>query len=304
MMGTMDTGRPEAGDGRIDESVWCVPAPVLRPFIAGYVGFRQAGVAPATHRGLPSPYLTVIFTIDDPLTVAAHADPRQPPASYRSLVGGLHSSPALVTHEGRQSGIQLLLSPLGARALLGMPAAELASIDVDGTEVLGPLADEVCERIRAAEDWPGRFAVLDQVLMSRLVGAPADGGACACDEVGHTWRRLVSSAGRCAVSALAAETGWSDRHLRSVFRGETGLTPKAAARVIRFDRARRLLQHRAASGTQPLLAGLAADCGYYDQAHLAREFRDLAGCPPSVWLAEEFRNVQAQPPGGMPALLS
>ena len=34
-------------------------------------------------------------------------------------------------------------------------------------------------------------------------------------------------------------------------------------------------------------------CGYFDQAHLAREFRALAGCPPSQWLAEEFRNVQA-----------
>jgi AraC-like DNA-binding protein len=35
-------------------------------------------------------------------------------------------------------------------------------------------------------------------------------------------------------------------------------------------------------------------CGYFDQAHLAREFRTLAGCPPSRWLAEEkFRNVQA-----------
>ena len=42
-----------------------------------------------------------------------------------------------------------------------------------------------------------------------------------------------------------------------------------------------------------MLAELAAECGYYDQAHLARDFRDLAGCPPSMLLAEEFRNVQA-----------
>jgi AraC-like DNA-binding protein len=293
----MDTGRPGARGDRIEESVWGVPAPALRPYVAGYSGYRQAGVPPATHRGLPSPYLTVIFTLDDPLTVAAHADRRQPPASYRSLVGGLHTAPALVTHQGRQSGIQLLLSPLGARALLGMPAAELASIDVEGFEVLGPLAEQICERITAAEDWPARFAVLDGLLTPRLAQPPADPRT--SDEVSHAWGRLVSGGGHCTVSALAAETGWSDRHLRSKFCGETGLTPKAAARVIRFDRARRLLQRRAAAGSPTLLADLAADCGYYDQAHLAREFRDLAGLPPSAWLAEEFRNVQAQPSGAL-----
>ena len=46
-------------------------------------------------------------------------------------------------------------------------------------------------------------------------------------------------------------------------------------------------------GAAATFATLAAECGYYDQAHLAREFRALAGCPPSQWLAEEFRNVQA-----------
>jgi AraC-like DNA-binding protein len=302
MMGGMDRDRPGARDDRIEESVWGVPAPALRPFIAGYAGYRQVGVPPATHRGLPSPYLTVIFTLDDPLTIAAHADPSQPPDSYRSLVGGLHTSPALITHEGRQSGIQLLLNPLGARALLGMPAAELASIDVEGPEVLGPLADQIGECIGAAGDWPARFAVLDRALTSRLADPPTDAGT--SDEVGHAWRRLVASGGHCAVSELAAETGWSDRHLRSRFRGETGLTPKAAARVIRFDRTRRLLQRRTAAGSPLPLADLAADCGYYDQAHLAREFRDLAGLPPSTWLAEEFRNVQAQPAGALEPLLA
>jgi AraC-like DNA-binding protein len=305
-MGSMDRDRPGARDDRIVESVWGVPAPALRPFIAGYAGYRHAGVPPATHRGLPSPYLTVIFTLDDPLNIAAHADPRQPPASYRSLVGGLHTSPALITHQGRQSGIQLLLSPLGARALLGMPAAELASIDVEGPDVLGLLAEQIGERIRAAADWPARFAVLDQELTARLADPPIEPGIASgtSDEVGHAWRRLVASGGHCAVSELAAETGWSDRHLRSRFSSETGLTPKAAARVIRFDRTRRMLQRRTAAGSPLLLADLAADCGYYDQAHLAREFRDLAGLPPSTWLAEEFRNVQAQSAGALEALLA
>jgi hypothetical protein len=96
--------------GVVDESVRSLPAPALRPFIAYYSGYQQAGVEPGRHRGLPSPYLTLIFTLDDPLTVAAHPDPRQPPSEYGTLLGGLHISPALITHQGWQSGIQLALS--------------------------------------------------------------------------------------------------------------------------------------------------------------------------------------------------
>jgi len=46
----------------------------LRPFVAGYSGYRQAGVEPARHAGLPSPYLTLIFTLDEPLRIAAHPE--------------------------------------------------------------------------------------------------------------------------------------------------------------------------------------------------------------------------------------
>ena len=171
----MDQGQPGAGrtdEPVIDESARVPPAPALRPFIAHYAGYRQAGVAPSKHRGLPSPFLTVIFTLDDPLHLAGHPDPRQPPGDYRTLVGGLHTAPALITHEGYQSGIQLALSPLGARALLGLPAGELALADVEGPAVLGPVADEISERLQAERDWPGRFAVLDRMLTRLLAPAP------------------------------------------------------------------------------------------------------------------------------------
>jgi len=89
----------------ISEAAASLPAPALRPFIARYNGYRQAGVPPARHAGLPSPYLTVIFTLDEPLTIAAHPDPAQPGGDYVTLAGGLHSVPALITHDGYQSGI-------------------------------------------------------------------------------------------------------------------------------------------------------------------------------------------------------
>lgn len=275
----------------VTDSAWHVPIAELRPFVAGYSGFRYAGVDPMRHRGLPSPYLTAIFTLDEPLVLAAHPDPRQQADSYQTLVGGLHATPALIVHDGWQSGIQLMLRPLGARALLGVPAGELAHLDVHGDAVLGSLAGEVQDRLRCAPGWPERFAIMDEVLLARVRAADERSGVSA--EVSHAWSGLLRTGGTASVASLAAETGWSERYLRTRFLTEVGLTPKAAGRVIRFHRARRELARRAAAGARLRLAELAASYGYFDQAHLDREFRVIAGCSPTQWIAEEFRNIQS-----------
>jgi AraC-like DNA-binding protein len=285
----------------VNEHVAGVPAAGLRPLVAGYAGYRQAGVAPAVHRGLPSPFLTVIFTLDEAMEITAHPDPGQPGGRYATVVGGLHTAPALITHDGRQSGIQVAMSPLGARALLGVPAGELTGLDFEGTDVLGPLAAQLQQRLQDAADWPRRFEILSELLLDRAraacdeLGAGPGGAPGISREVGYGWQALLRSGGRISVAQLAADTGWSDRHLRARFRQEIGLTPKAAARVVRFHRARRRLVSRVRAGGRPDLAQLAADGGYYDQAHLDREFAALAGCAPTAWLAREFRYVQAAP---------
>jgi AraC-like DNA-binding protein len=69
--------------------------------------------------------------------------------------------------------------------------------------------------------------------------------------------------------------------------------PLVARAFFLIRRARRRLLRQQAKAGRVVLAEFAAECGYYDQAHMARDFRDLAGCPPSVLLAEELRNVQA-----------
>lgn len=266
----------------IDEYAQARPAAALRPFVAFYSGYRQRGVAPARHRGLPSPYLTLIFTMDEPLDVAAHPDPRQRPGSYRSLIGGLHLTPAIITHPGRQSGVQVALRPLGCRRLFGLPAAELAGLDVDAAEVLGErLVGEIRERVGSAPGWGDRFAAVDAVLTRLLRMDRRD----VAPEIAYACRRLLAAA--VPIGVVAAEVGWSGRHLTDRFRAEVGLRPKEAARVARFDRARRALR----PGGR--LADVAAGHGFADQSHLVREFRALAGCTPSRWLADEFGFVQA-----------
>jgi AraC-like DNA-binding protein len=268
------------------ESVAYRPHPVLLPYVAAVTGYRQEGLPPGVHRGLPSPYLTLVVTVDEPLRLAAHADPRQPPMAYDALIGGLHTRPVLIAHPGRQWGVQVSLTPLGARALLGAPAAALASWDAPLTDVVGRPAMELIERVRAASDWPGRFAAIEGVLL-RLARTNA-----LAPEVAEAWRLTTAAHGRLRVEDVACQVGWSSRHLGERFRAEIGLTPKAAARVVRFDRARRSLARRVSDGGPTDLAALAIASGYCDQAHLTREWRSLSGLSPSRWVAAELGFVQ------------
>ena len=261
--------------------------PSLRPFVAAAVGYRHEGFPPGEHVGLPSPYLTLVLTLDCPLVVTAHPDPWQAPGRFETLVGGLHTRPALMRHPGHQEGIQLSLTPLGARALLGLPAGELASVDLPVEDVLGSAGTELYERTRAADGWSARFAVVERVLLKQV---RADGGPPA--EVAEAWRLTTAAAGRLPVREVARRIGWSPRHLETRFRAETGLGPKEAARVVRFDRARRVLAGRVAAGGAPDLASLAVATGFFDQAHLTRGWRAFSGLPPTRWLAAEFGFVQ------------
>jgi AraC-like DNA-binding protein len=274
-------------DEPLVEMVAARPRARLRPFVASYTGYRIEGAKPGMHRGLPSQHLTFIVTLDGTVDLAAMPDPRQPPTSFTTLAGGLHSTPALISHDGYQHGIQLQLTPLGGRVLLGLPAGALANTVVELSTLLGPVAGELVRRLRSASTWTDRFLELDDVL-TRIV-RQRDGPV---PELGWAWRRLTASHGQVGVATLAKEVGWSRRHLGERFRREFGLTPKVAGRVMRFEVAHRLLRapHR------PGLAEVAARAGFYDQAHLHREWRDLAGCTPSRWLVEELPSVHDSGP--------
>jgi AraC-like DNA-binding protein len=269
------------------ESVAHRPHPLLRPFVAAAVGYRHEDVPPTVHRGLPSPHLTLIVTVEGPLRIAAHPDPAQPPGSFDALAGGLHTRPALIAQDACQAGVQLSLTPLGARALLGLPARELFSVDAPLGDVVGSDATGLVDRLRTAPDWAARFTALERVLLRRVRPDVA-----LAPELAEAWRLTAASGGRLRVEEVADRVGWSTRHLEHRFRGELGLTPKEAARISRFDRARRMLTARVAAGGPPDLAALAHATGFADQAHLTREWRAFAGLPPARWLAAELGFVQ------------
>ncbi|MDX6689220.1 MAG: hypothetical protein QOG15_677 [Solirubrobacteraceae bacterium] len=83
------------------------------------------------------------------------------------------------------------------------------------------------------------------------------------------WSLPEAAHGDVAVQRLAEGVGWSRRHLASCFKADIGMSPKTAARILRFEQVTALLRTGAAAS----LADAAYDCGYADQAHLNRDFR-------------------------------
>ena len=139
-------------------------------------------------------------------------------------------------------------------------------------------------RLAETPSWPDRLALADRLLTERILAGPEPD-----PRVRWAWARLLRSGGDLGVSSLADSLGWSHRHLVSRFHDQVGLTPKAAARVIRFGRA----AHRLRVGAT--IAQVAAECGFYDQAHMNREFRTLSDTTPGRYI---------QDPGPRPAPLT
>ena len=151
------------------------------------------------------------------------------------------------------------LTPGRAQAVLDVPVDELVDRVVPLSEVWGrPVGDE---------------AALRSALLSRVAATDPKRS-----DLVHAAAGLLRTRG---VAQTARALAVSERHLRTVFTRAVGLSPKQYARV---DRVRRVV----ARGGRGGWARLAAELGYYDQAHLSREFRATMGVPPGAYLAGEL----------------
>ncbi len=174
--------------------------------------------------------------------------------------------------------LQIRLEPVAAAAVFGA-STELSGTVVSLEDVWGRDAGRAEDRLRAAASWDERFTIAVEILGRRLGARPP-----VDPEVAYTWRRTLTSRGRVRVEGLADEVGWSRTRLWSRFRSQLGITPKRAARLVRFDHAAHLLAAGHAA------AGVAAESGYVDQSHLHREVKAFAGLTPTAvavapWLA-------------------
>ena len=191
------------------------------------------------------------------------------------VCGIVRRSPAIAVSRPAIS----FLDVLEAWRVLGVPASELANRLVALDDVVGKFAAELAERLADAQSAQERHATAQRLLANRL-----SSGRPPAPEVAYVLERLRATRGAARVEALAAEVGWSRRHLTARFQDTLGLAPKTLGRLFRVEHATR----RVRAGDP--LADIAYEAGYADQAHFNREFRELVGCTPS-----EFPFVQDMP---------
>lgn len=209
-----------------------------------------------------------------------------------SVVVGLLPGDLRAAGRARGDYLQIRLEPTAAAAVLGA-STELTGRVVPLEEIWGVDAGRTEDRLRAATSWDERFAIAAETLRRRPAARRVD------PEVAHAWRRTLTSRGRLRVDGLADDVGWSRKRLWARFRSELGITPKRAARLVRFDHAAHLL----AAGRAP--AVVASESGYVDQSHLHRETMALAGLTPGAvatapWLAIDDTAWPASSPAGRP----
>lgn len=259
-----ESGSPAAPEQARWPRLRAVPDPRLRPLLAApHAGFTEE--TGPRHLVLPA---TTTVTIVLKLRDSAH----RPPA----FVHGVHERCVAVAGACAPSYLELSLRPLGAFTLLGVPMSELREQLVDLRELAGPPARRLAEQLPGSSSWPDRFALVERFLLARLDRAPQP-----APEVRRAWQLIVDSRGAVPIGRVARHVGWSHKHLIHRFTREVGLAPKTAARLVRFEHVlRRLDRPRPGPWVR-----IAAESGYADQPHLAREFRAFAGTTPAGFLA-------------------
>jgi AraC-like DNA-binding protein len=247
------------------------PAEPLRPWlIGGYTGYVERSPNLVRRRQLPFAGIPVIISFGDEIAVSGPGGVSARPRLV-SFLAGLSDGPAITEHRGAQAGIQVNLTPLAAHRLLDMAMSELSNQVVGLDDLFGRAGAELGERLASLPTWRTRFELVDAELGRRLEQAPP-----VSPDAAWAYRELCKHDGDVRIAELCRRTGCSRRHLATRFRQQVGMTPKAFARVLRFNRVVRAVREGTAGGW----ARVAYEAGYYDQPHLNREFLALAGLTP------------------------
>ncbi len=250
------------------------PAGGLGSHVLNYEGYTS-DTRHSRHTQTPHGGIVVIISPESPLKVI---DPRLGETSVRpqpAFVAGLHDGPVITEDGGVTRGMQVNFTPIGARLFFGVPMDTLANTHIALEDALGTDGRRLIEQMSDGSDWESKFRILDDTIARRIQqAAPVSEGTA------WAWHQIQDSGGQRSIGWLTQQLGWSRKRMAAEFRDHIGLPPKQLARIVRFNRAARCVTaERPVRWTE-----IAMRCGYYDQAHFNRDFRQFAGATPSEYL--------------------
>ena len=210
---------------------------------------------------------------------------------------GLQTRRVIVEYPSQVRLIGVHFKPWGLSPFIDPPLSELRDRWVPVDAVWGRSLDRIRDRAAGATSTGELLQILEDELRSRLGRTPPHG----LELVHHAAARLAASWGAVSVGDLTDGAGVSGNHLAVQFKSHVGVTPKRVGRIYRF--ARLILS---VDAVRPVdWAELAWVAGYFDQAHLSKEFKDFTGHTPTEYLnlRRRFPAAKDFPPdsGPMPA---
>ena len=247
------------------------PTPALAPFAQCLWTLSGGGGA----MGDPQPVVPdgcteLVFNLADPFErfrLDGSFVERQP----RALLVGPSATSVVIVATGAVDLIGIRLHPWAAGAFLGIPPLEVRDQLVsltDATPVIERAAATMWQETTSDARLAAVVRALEKVAGQRARPEPALRAAV---------RLLTGSSAPRSLGDLADRLGKSVRWLQRRFEHDVGLGPKLLARVARVQRAIRLAQQSPSSSW----GAVAALAGYFDQSHLVRDFREIAGFTPT-----------------------
>lgn len=254
-----------------------IPGAPLRQFIDRF-WFCSDTPSHARERILPSGTVEMVFNlVQDEIRIDDCVRPDRPRKFSGAVISGTYREYFVIDPIQHASILGVHFRPGGAAAFLAMPVRELAGRHVDLETLWGPQASELRARLCAASSPARRFAILEKTFLARLQQASEPHRA-----VAIALEAFKRAAGNVAVHDVARRIGLSHRRFIERFTDEVGLTPKLYCRILRFQQARDIASRSSSADW----AAVAAACGYFDQSHLIRDFREFTGFGPIACLKQ------------------
>ncbi|MBL9139094.1 MAG: AraC family transcriptional regulator [Verrucomicrobiales bacterium] len=266
-----------------------VPGPPLHQCVERLWFYSGLDVGHRRERVLPEGTFELMINLTEApryLFDGDHAESGTP--YHKAWVSGAQSRYLVIDALPGSSMIGVHFRPGGASAILGMPSGLLRDRVVELNEIWGCAQQDLRDALLEAPTIQSKFLVLEGELQRRLKRAPSGRRA-----IDYAVQRLSANPASAMITTVAREIGWSHKHLIQEFHRAVGLGPKRFCRIRRFQE----VLNRVEKGDALEWAGLAADCGYFDQAHFIREFREFSGLRPTTYLRERGEYVNFVPIG-------